>query len=895
MENFPLEEEVKSSHAFNFALEEEEEEEKNGNLKTNLNKIETNNEQNNNIETNNNIININFDSINSDNIKTNNDINDNLIKNNLQSQNEDNKEIEEGNLNINQEIKNIKTKENIEKKEQKEQKEKKEKKEKSKYIEEAKKYINYNVKDTSYTDIISNEPNSLFQTLEESTIMKWEIKLFNNFSYTKTTSDEMITSVEKNTPFQSVIRNDAVRTRVRESVLVQNFKETLEKMMTYYCKVKQVYYKQGLNEIFGPLILMKFKIKSLKLSKIFLWGDLFIDRFLPNYFYEKDFYSLKSSLGLFVILLKYHEPSVFNRLDKMEILPEMYATNWIMTLMSGKVKLDILFVLWDYIIEHDDPLFIHYFLVSLFIHKRELIINCDKSLLPPLISNLTIFTKEELKIIVDMADELKKHTPYSFRVLANHLGFLIPKYPKLKEKYETYKPQSIPAMPIFPQEIFYINYNNRIKCPDPDCDNEKGFKKIIKNGKVKYKLDFGLLDNPDAYDYGEKMKEHICEKCNLKVEKDLNFILIDLRLSENGFNKEESNDKIGILPQMINLEPEELRSEDLNEILADKYIQDRGKYHFIFITNTTDTFSKFESKFYKDNITEQDKMKMLYGLMEPQKVDKELDVHAGNLSFKEMYKLKEYDNLRKTLKSMQKQNYPYISYAYGGFYNIHENSLKNRIELLSHVPENCMFCLEKKEKEKNKKIDPKKEEEDKNNLYKFLWAHKKKIKYRNLTEYFNDPKISISFGSLIEYKGQSLHYEKIQILIAILFPQFKIEIYKFDIKRQHNLDKSNYYDLGINDEEQKDRDLIILEELKVSDIVGMSVDKKTKNLLNLSIKIKDSQKNDKKKKNDNIKYDSYNMIVDLSSSKDAKEFFRSFKKMSDEYKNYYKNKMENKK
>ena len=147
-------------------------------------------------------------------------------------------------------------------------------------------------------------------------------------------------------------------------------------MLTFYCKTKDVYYKQGLNEIYGPLILMKHKIKQLKLAKIYLFGELFIDKFLPNYYYEKDFCALKGSLRLFFILLKYHEPSVYNILDKNEILPEMYATNWIMTIMSGKYRLDILFEMWNYLLEYDDPLFIHFIFVSLLICKRELIINC---------------------------------------------------------------------------------------------------------------------------------------------------------------------------------------------------------------------------------------------------------------------------------------------------------------------------------------------------------------------------------------------------------------------------------------------------------------------------------------------------------------------------------------
>ena len=161
---------------------------------------------------------------------------------------------------------------------------------------------------------------------------------------------------------------------------------------------------------------MKYKLKNLKLSKIFSIGEIFIDKYMPNYFYEKEFYSLKSSLGLFVILLKYHEPSVYNRLDSMEILPEMYATNWVMTLLSGKVKLNILFEMWDIFINVDDPLFLHFLLVALIKSKREMIINCNKNLLPPLMTTLTITSVEELKELYKIALELRRQTPYSFRI-----------------------------------------------------------------------------------------------------------------------------------------------------------------------------------------------------------------------------------------------------------------------------------------------------------------------------------------------------------------------------------------------------------------------------------------------------------------------------------------------
>ena len=90
---------------------------------------------------------------------------------------ETNDKKENDNLSINKEKQNIR-------------------KDRAKYIAEVKKYLNFNVKDFEYEDIIKNKSDCLFETLKESTIMKWEIKLFNNFSYVKTTTDEMIESIK---------------------------------------------------------------------------------------------------------------------------------------------------------------------------------------------------------------------------------------------------------------------------------------------------------------------------------------------------------------------------------------------------------------------------------------------------------------------------------------------------------------------------------------------------------------------------------------------------------------------------------------------------------------------------------------------------------------------------
>ena len=742
------------------------------------------------------------------------------------------------------------------------------------YSNQARIFMNINSKDEKYLEIIKNKPDTLFDLVDEYIIENWEKKLTDALPGTlndKVPSYEQIMSVKKDTEFQKVINNDCKRTRVREAVLIENFKEILENIITYYCKDKNVYYKQGLNEIFGPLLLMKYKYQELTLSKIYLLGEKFIDKFLPNYFYEKELYSLKCSLGALLILLRYHEPSVYNRMDSMEILPEMYGTNWVMTLLLGKVKLDILYNLWDNIIRKNDPLFMHYFFVSMVINRREMIINCDRNIVPTLMSSLTIISNEELQTVFTKAEELITQTPYSFRILVNKLGFLVKKNKNVKKNFEKYKPLSIPAMPIFPLETFYITYHSEIECPYDKC--QKSIKLRSQQGRG---FEFVDKDEEDGV--------FKCEKCDMKVEKNMNFFLLDLRILEYGLDKEENeSDKTGYLPKMINVDQEELKSEEINNIITKRYINERGKYHFIFLTTNTDAFLNFEEKFYKENISEDDQRKIMFGLME-KKAEKELNLDINNISKKQLFKLKEYDNLRKILKSLKKQNYPYIGFVYGGFEELHKESSEYGIELLFHNSDTCILCKQKKKKEKIKNST--KENKEKTHLYELLWEHKEKIKYQNLEKILEDKTCKMFLGSLLFYKNRNFETEKIQLLIISNSREFKFDIYKF-----LNIDfvsKSGYYGLGVDDE-NKDLELIKLEQIYIFNIIKLKVDKKNKNILNFEIigqenESEKGKKKDKKKDKKNNTPSTYDISIDFSSSNDAKNFFSTFKDITQAFK-----------
>ena len=786
-------------------------------------------------------------------------------------------------------------------------------KDKKNYNEEIKKYLGNVTYDQEYMTTIKEHPDLLFEKISDTRLIIWESILYNFSSPERKNSESDIITAILDRPDQKVIRNDCKRTRVKESLLVPGFPKILEAVLTYYCTSKEILYKQGLNEIFGPLILLKYKFKSLKLNKIFDMGEVFIDQFLPNYFYEKELFSLKSSLALFVILLKYHEPVVYNRLDITEIKPEMYATNPIMTLMIGKLKIDLVYELIENIIKCQDPLIIHFLIVANFIYHREMIINCDRTYLATLITSLTISSLEELNAIFNLAIKLREKTPYSYRILCNKIGFLKKHSKDIKKNYEYYKPESIPAMPVFPLEIFNITTRSTDDCVDPECKNCKFNENYIEKEKENIDNEYSELSYNNKISSGflkfqENLDSHICEKCNMKIEKNMQHILLDLRILKYD-ETDDDTEKTGFLPMMIAVDQDELKSEDFCKIITDRFLVERGNYHFIFLTTSTDTISDFESNYYQDNISELDRKKMLFGLIKQKKVDKELNLENAekNLTWKEIYKLKEYDNFRNTLKIMQKENFPYVGYVYGGFDEVHEESLKCNYELLGHNEENCFLCQEKKFRKNAKRRKSKREqrkekakdEEIKNEIKGTLWEHKEKIKYSKIAEKFPKDKSSLHICILNRYRDKNYENDKMKILISILFEEYKIELYKFEKYKEYkdveinDQDKekkrktSEYYDLG-KEVEEKDTELTLFDKFSVSNIASLDIDKKSKNILNMvvieKIKNKEKEKEKKKNKKPSAQFNNINIVLDFSCNNDAKLFMNTFKSIVNNYK-----------
>ena len=195
--------------------------------------------------------------------------------------------------------------------------------------------INNIKQNDEYLEILKNNPLQLFDSITKDILDMWKTKLSETEIFTKIKNDSQILMKEPNHKLQNIIKNDSDRTRKKEEFLISDFKKILEFMLTFYCEKNNIEYKQSINEIFGPLILMKYKIPNLTYIEIYNIAESIINIYLPNYYidpvdinqntYEiidkqkiknsnqksENFFLLIPSLEHFNLLLKYHEYTIY--------------------------------------------------------------------------------------------------------------------------------------------------------------------------------------------------------------------------------------------------------------------------------------------------------------------------------------------------------------------------------------------------------------------------------------------------------------------------------------------------------------------------------------------------------------------------------------------------------
>jgi Rab-GTPase-TBC domain len=79
---------------------------------------------------------------------------------------------------------------------------------------------------------------------------------------------------------QRVITMDVARTK--SDILTPEERLLLEKMLTYYCKTENISYKQGINEILAPFLLLN--RSNIPLSVCYNCFKNFVKKFIPTLF-----------------------------------------------------------------------------------------------------------------------------------------------------------------------------------------------------------------------------------------------------------------------------------------------------------------------------------------------------------------------------------------------------------------------------------------------------------------------------------------------------------------------------------------------------------------------------------------------------------------------------------
>ena len=697
-----------------------------------------------------------------------------------------------------------------------------------------------------------------FDLISEELIEKWEKILKSNKLTKARTVAEDINFDDYNLAYDSfqTILNDSKRTRVKERFNFTDFETVLQKMLVYFCKLNNIEYKQGLNEVLGPFLLLKVKIPKLKLSKIYNLFTLFIDYFFSNYYYEIELFSFRCSISLVNLLLKYHEPSLYSLFKENNISPEMYAINWLLTTYANKNSLEITYTLWDTMLEENDQLFMHFMVIAFLLHHKKKFIETDGSSIPVFFSKNQIGTKELLTEIVKSAREIRKNTPVSLRLLVKNLEIFKSRTTRVKDMYEKYCPEQILAMPVLAEELLSnVNLKKRnIPCLNEKCDN------FFMKDEIKY------INEEDK----EKNLSTYCEICrNYNLKNNLKYIIIDLRNKSDSQIKDSITNEgtfIFINNDILSQEtlnkgnPGEVLTEQINKLKSDS----NENIHIVLMTNDTENYDEYEYN-YQETQIESKKSKILNILNTTiNNIKKKIDEQINKKEIKqEKYlqikmQIKQYELIKSILNYLLENEYPYISYILGGYKSLHDMCIKYNIPIIKHKSNNCYLCTTKSldennidRKEPSYKIINKQRNYNINVMRRFSDSYRKRSDVSNeenksdlknriieeipvteMNEHLNNKNNKIYHCLLIWHNMNDIN-EKV---IVIFFVK-SINIYKMNVKKE-----GIFFDL-----------------IEKIDFDNMKDVKRDKNIFNLYYKIND--------KNNDIK-------IDIFTDNDGDSFFK---------------------
>lgn len=226
--------------------------------------------------------------------------------------------------------------------------------------------------------------------------------------------DQSILQVEEDLENQRVISADACRTRGHDPFFRQpETVELIAKLLTYYCKCRSIRYKQGMNEVLAPFLILE-RDPPMPEGVVFQCFYALIDRFLPHVFADREFKSLQCSFQLYRLLMLYHDPMLCHYLDQHDMTPELYVTPWFMTLFARGLQPDLVFRLWDFFLLEEHPYMMHFVAYALVAANKDKILRAEVPMLPQVLTSITFGSRNELDAVCEAALQLAQTTPRSF-------------------------------------------------------------------------------------------------------------------------------------------------------------------------------------------------------------------------------------------------------------------------------------------------------------------------------------------------------------------------------------------------------------------------------------------------------------------------------------------------
>ena len=147
--------------------------------------------------------------------------------------------------------------------------------------------------------------------------------------------------------------------------------------------------------------------------------------------------------------MQYHDPMLSSFLDHHEIMPELFASGWFMTVHANKCDQATLLHLWDEILLENDAVF-HYFVdLEILRQNRDDIMKRSQEELPQFLVNLIVDDRDYARRLLKAARKTAANTPASYHEMLTQCAMQqivvdSPDYVRLEK---------LPCLSIAPKEL----------------------------------------------------------------------------------------------------------------------------------------------------------------------------------------------------------------------------------------------------------------------------------------------------------------------------------------------------------------------------------------------------------------------------------------------------------